>query len=1429
MAINTIGDSQKDLVLQFLERLVFKRGNKEIEVLDRDGNPNIKFKNTLKNGIPTSSSEDGFYYDGADIYIKSGDNIINITKSCIPENVILMYKGNTPPEGWADYGGETGIPGVIYITNGTGRDVIKLQFNIGPDYPSSLVVGQKYDLPSIRVTKDGSAYSNYSYNEIRFQSSDTSIVKIENNKLVALKSGTVNIIVEIDENFTHTGDRIQYELPVNVKQIPNFYFNHTAYSFNVGDWHHFGVDISGLDDSLINELIFEDISNINPKSISEYHLFETAGTYYIKARLPQNEYHSAAETTNEMVVTVISSSKPQPNISFNGNEGHANARGEGISTPTLNNPNNITVTYSSSNTNVATVDSNGNIDVVGAGTTIITATFAGNDQYAPQSISYTLTINPIVVTNPTIELSQDSYTYDGNAKTPTVTVKDGNVIIPSTEYTVSYNNNTNVGTATVTITDKEGGNYTINGSTTFTISESQQEDEITKYFKRTNTQVKENSGTGIDTDNLKIKIIDNRSSRTNPFTSITINYGENTSKSWSGGISKDITDNEIIINELDGKYLTNGWAVWGHEGDSISIIDNEYDNQTGEGQYAGSSFNSADDSDIKFEKGKCYNITVSGTGIAGQNNLAKLTSIDDNTGSSQVQSQSKIKVSIKNNSGETINLKKLKFSGSDWEFTKTFDSETAINSGKTHTTDEINAETYKDKQLTTITIIDSNNKEITIPTESGLAINFDMGYVYSIVLSKSGEQPSDELFETLLGEFNSVLNKNINQQDTPNTYNYLLSMYNEAETEWNKDASDSDSLFNSELYPEVVEYRNTSDNSGNSQTHEAMQAWLMAMCLAELTVSSGTNTNNQTELYAKAMEYGDTDVYKVGSADDDGNIIASSNYGYKQDAMIARFAAGAVYAINHDDCIEDINSSRGELDGNLIKANSFDDLACNKTSIIGYKPELDQIIPAAPGPYTINSDYNSINKKVKGQSDSIIYGNGNSDDQKDYNYKMDYAINKYVKENYNLWDDTNNVQSSINTFKGQSDEIRQIVFESGLIGICSNPIFFGKKKFKYLNSIDTTSFSNAWRHEFALADNTNEYCGSNEYWYKGPFSDWYEELFTNRPALNDVNDSDDINGELTDELEYLQDMLNIFDERCFTYYKLYGRRRPLGGIESGPVYSEYNHNTKNGLQISMAAKYLADRRSTGEWPYDTINGWDDFPGDSPKSYPSGHSAQSWGMAMLLSQINPSMVRTYMKNGWRFGCERAIARAHWNSDILFGRLSALADLPVVNAMNGSSFMNNYNSLRQKAGNSSINKSGNSVTPSGNNIIITFVNTTGNTIHLGGFKPYVIPTENVDDVTSSEGILHASLEGHIDGENIILANNESVTLQYPPDDYINYFKAVGYDGTLYWQNNSDGVVVYTYREDGSHWSEDYTTQYKSGKINYGQEYIFNIVNR
>ena len=71
-------------------------------------------------------------------------------------------------------------------------------------------------------------------------------------------------------------------------------------------------------------------------------------------------------------------------------------------------------------------------------------------------------ITPKTVT-PTIKVA--SCTYTGDALEPAVTLKDGDAVIPTDEYTAEYSNNTNAGTGRVTITNNDGGNYVIQGST----------------------------------------------------------------------------------------------------------------------------------------------------------------------------------------------------------------------------------------------------------------------------------------------------------------------------------------------------------------------------------------------------------------------------------------------------------------------------------------------------------------------------------------------------------------------------------------------------------------------------------------------------------------------------------------------------------------------------------------------------------------------------------------------------------------------------------------------------------------------------------------------------------------------------------------------------------------------------------------------------
>ena len=100
-----------------------------------------------------------------------------------------------------------------------------------------------------------------------------------------------------------------------------------------------------------------------------------------------------------------------------------------------------------------------------AGTATVTITGMGN--YTGTKTA-NFTINPKNASNLTIS-SIAAVTYNGSAQTPSVTVKDGSTTLTNgTHYTVAYSNNTNAGTATVTVTGK--GNYTGTKSANFTIN-----------------------------------------------------------------------------------------------------------------------------------------------------------------------------------------------------------------------------------------------------------------------------------------------------------------------------------------------------------------------------------------------------------------------------------------------------------------------------------------------------------------------------------------------------------------------------------------------------------------------------------------------------------------------------------------------------------------------------------------------------------------------------------------------------------------------------------------------------------------------------------------------------------------------------------------------------------------------------------------------
>ena len=186
-----------------------------------------------------------------------------------------------------------------------------------------------------------------------------------------------------------------------------------------------------------------------------------AGTYYIwfKAVADDNHDVNSAEAVC-IPVTVEKASVNVKAVDLSKTYGTADAELSATITGLAEGDSEDLITYTISRTAGESV-----------GTYTITPTGEveqGNYSVSFSTGTYTITTSTESVFN--ITLSQDTYTYDGPEKTPTVTVTVGNTEIPASEYKVTISDNINAGTATVTVSDVAGGNYNVSGTATFNIA-----------------------------------------------------------------------------------------------------------------------------------------------------------------------------------------------------------------------------------------------------------------------------------------------------------------------------------------------------------------------------------------------------------------------------------------------------------------------------------------------------------------------------------------------------------------------------------------------------------------------------------------------------------------------------------------------------------------------------------------------------------------------------------------------------------------------------------------------------------------------------------------------------------------------------------------------------------------------------------------------
>ena len=170
--------------------------------------------------------------------------------------------------------------------------------------------------------------------------------------------------------------------------------------------------------------------------------------------------------------------KPSPELAWSG-DSYTATYGGSISYPTLTNPNSVMVMYSSSDTNIATIDpSTGVITLKANGETDITASFVGDATYSAQEVSYTLTVEGMLeapgfsFANAEINMVYDEdYEGQGLTNPNSVTVS----YVSSDTDVADVDENTGIvalyKAGTVTITANFAGNATYaSGSASYTIN-----------------------------------------------------------------------------------------------------------------------------------------------------------------------------------------------------------------------------------------------------------------------------------------------------------------------------------------------------------------------------------------------------------------------------------------------------------------------------------------------------------------------------------------------------------------------------------------------------------------------------------------------------------------------------------------------------------------------------------------------------------------------------------------------------------------------------------------------------------------------------------------------------------------------------------------------------------------------------------------------
>lgn len=465
------------------------------------------------------------------------------------------------------------------------------------------------------------------------------------------------------------------------------------------------------------------------------------------------------------------------------------------------------------------------------------------------------------------------------------------------------------------------------------------------------------------------------------------------------------------------------------------------------------------------------------------------------------------------------------------------------------------------------------------------------------------EKPKEEKKESfdVLHPFLKIVDIKVGSK----TYQYLADIITEANYQYFEGRSihGLPVLFKEENFSQIYDFYG--EDGDDVSAIKTLVGWLIAMQLAEL------RPQDRTAIYKIG--------YEMGGYDKDSKLYG---WRFKYDPNICRIVAAAIYAGMRGVCKPDVETMRKECNipdyvGTCWSIESMredmDAFDVNKYNSLYV--DLREFLPTAPGPYAPGY-----------QDRSNIGGYPYPNDAKtdDYNLAIDRAIRDYIVETY-------------------------------------KPVYMDNYKLRTVQAIaDKDADCN---HLFGKTRQVEQY--------------WFEPVFTKETLGQEVYPS------LAKELCYLvDDVLHIGSyQRCILQGNdnqetppQYGRLRPgcSWNVEA------HRHSDTDDTQNVLVDFYIEDNdgnptgyyNQDGEWVNkDGIHSPDEY-NDVMKdelwanSYPSGHSAAISSTAMLLIELLPMQADKILAASNRFAVNRTIARYHWNSDTIQGRVLATCIAPII---------------------------------------------------------------------------------------------------------------------------------------------------------------------